>query len=234
MIWPMLTRDLFPLLILLFVLVVLVIANNVDRWALAVYALSFWHYPVYALAFLWRKVPHERFIRDSVMLKGISLATFCLILWVTVPNIPAILVMAVGFTFNMTAARALGSARTYYGYELGGLPPERITSFPYSLSWVRHPMLAGNMLAYAGVLLDDSFRQDWWPLAVLHVLLNFASMLTEIYGKEDRTAGWTWIIASLVIGTALLFLGFWEIWPFALITAIFGVLFGIVIIRRYA
>lgn len=230
----MFSRVFFPLVTLLLVVAVLVIANVTDRWALAVYALSFWHYPVYALAFLWRKVPHERFIQDGVLLKGLSLAAFVIVMWVTVPNFLSAIVMAIGFTFNLTAARALGTERTYYGYELGALEPKRVTSFPYSLSWVRHPMLAGNMLAYAGALLDDTFRQDWWQLGVLHVVLNFASLLTEAYDKEDRLAGWIWAIASLVIGAVLLLFGFWSIWPFALITVAVSVLFGIVIIYRYA
>ena len=230
----MLTRDLFPLLTLLFVVLVLIIANNTDRWALAVYALSFWHFPVYALAILWRKIPQDRFIRDGVLVKGISLAAFGLVLWETVPSILSAMVMAIGFLFNFTAARALGTARTYYGYELGVLPAKRITSFPYSISWVRHPMLAGNMLAYAGALLDDTFRQDWWQLGVLHVILNFTIILTESYGSENRLVGWIWGLVSLLVGAALLLLGFWEIWPFALVTAVLSISFGTVIIRRYA
>ncbi|MDH3663588.1 MAG: hypothetical protein OEU92_26835, partial [Alphaproteobacteria bacterium] len=65
----MLARDTMPLLTTVFVLAVLAIAE--ERWAMAVYGLSFWHYLIYALAFFWRKIPHERFIRDSLLLKTI-------------------------------------------------------------------------------------------------------------------------------------------------------------------
>lgn len=228
----MMTRDPFLLLTALFVTAVLAIAYAADRWAMAVYALSFWHFLVYVLAFLWRQVAHERFIRDAVVLKGISLTAFALVLLTTVPNALSIAVMAVGFGLNISAARALGTGRTYYGYELAALPPKRVTSFPYSLT--AHPMLFGNMLAYGGTLLDGSFRQDWWPLGVLHVVLNLLIILNEAYGRESRTAGSIVAGLGLALGAILLLAGFRELWPYALATAVIAALFGIVIIRRYA
>lgn len=228
----MLTRDNFLLLTALFALLVLIIAYASGRWALAVYALSFWHFLVYALAFLWRKVGHERFIQDSLLLKSLSLAAFGLVLLMTVPNILSVVVMAVGFTLNITAARALGKERTYYGYELAALAPKRVTAFPYSLT--AHPMLIGNMLAYGGTLLDETFRQSWWPLGILHVVLNLLIILNEAYGRESRRAGMMAAIAGLAAGTVLLLVGFWDVWPYALMTVLLGAFFGIFIIRRYA
>lgn len=229
-----LARDPFFLLSALFVLAVLAVAYGAESLELAIYALSFWHYLVYALAIFWRKISHERFIRDGVLLKAVSLAAFVLVLWFTVPNIPSLIVMAIGFTFNISAARALGTSRTYYGYELGVLPPKRVTSFPYSLPWVRHPMLVGNTVAYAGTLLDDTFRQDWWQLGVLHVVLNFAIILIEAYGSENRSAGWIAAIGGLVAGGVLLLVGFWDVGLYAFALTVISALFGIVIIRRYA
>lgn len=226
----MLARDTMPLLTTIFVLAVLAIAE--ERWAMAVYGLSFWHYLTYALAFLWRKIPHERFIRDSLLLKTISLGALTLVLWTTVPNLLSTIAMAVGFALNIAAARALGTERTYYGYELAALPPKRITSFPYSL--ISHPMLIGNMLAFGGTLLDDAFRQSWWPLALLHVLLNLLIILMEAYGGKNRSAGAICALAGLILGTALLLAGFWAVWPHALGMAVIGSFFGIVIVCRYA
>jgi hypothetical protein len=228
----MLNRDPFLLLTALFTIAVLILAYTADRWALAVYALSFWHFPVYVLAFLCRTIPHERFIRDGVVLKTMSLIVFGMVLLAALPNPLSILVMAVGFTFNIAAAHALGKERTYYGYELAALPPKRVTSFPYSLT--AHPMLIGNMLAYGGTLLDETFRQHWWPLGVLHVILNLLIILNEAYGRESRTTGLIATSAGLAVGACLLLAGFWDIWHYALSTVVISAFFGIVIIRRYA
>lgn len=226
------TRDPLLMLTVLFTAAVLLLAYGAERWALAVYALSFWHYLVYALAFLWRRIDHQRFIQDGVVLKAISLAAFGVVLAVSVPNPLSLLVMAAGFTLNITAARALGKERTYYGYELAALPPERITSFPYSLT--AHPMLFGNMLAYGGTLLDGTFRADWWPLGVLHVVLNLLIILNEAYSSENRLHGWIAAIAGLGAWGVLLLAGFADIWAYALPTVVLGLCFGFVIIRRYA
>lgn len=223
--------DAFPLLTALFTLSVLVIAYAADRWDLAVYALSFWHFLVYALAFLWRDITHERFIRDSVLLKAISLAAFVAVLWVSVPSALSLIAMAIGFTLNISATRALGSGRTYYGYELAALPPKRITAFPYSLT--AHPMLIGNMLAYGGALLDETYRQNWWPLGILHVALNLLIIINEAYGNESRSTGMIAASTGLAIGAILLIVGFSSILPYALLTALLGAIFGLIIIRRY-
>ncbi len=230
----MLTRYLLLPTIALLAVAVMIIANNADRLDLAVYALSFWHYLIYALAGLWRRIEHDRFVLDSVILKGMSLVAFGLVLWSSQPHLLALIVMIIGFGLNIVAAQALGKARTYYGYELGVSPPKRISTFPYSVSWIRHPMLVGSMIAYAGPLLDGGFRQDWWQLGLFHMLLNFAIILAEAHGHGSRRAGWFCGLGSLVIGAFLLLYGYWEIWPFALATVILCIFFGIVIIRRYA
>ncbi|MEM9441045.1 MAG: methyltransferase [Pseudomonadota bacterium] len=228
----MLNRDPFLLLTACFTIAVLIIAYAADRWALAVYALSFWHFPVYILAFHCRTISHERFIQDAVALKTISLVVFALVLLSALPNALAIIVMALGFTFNISAARALGTERTYYGYELADLPPKRVTSFPYSLT--AHPMLIGNMLAYGGTLLDGTFRADWWPLGILHVILNLLIIVSEAYGKENQANGVIATSAGLIMGAALFLVGFWDVWPYALSVLVIGTSFAIVILRRYA
>ena len=227
----MFIRDpLLPLSALL-VLSMLSVAHLAERPPLAVYALSFWHYPIYALAFLWRTIPHDRFIRDGMLLKGISLAAFAVVLWMTVPSIPSLIVMAIGFTFNISAARTLGTERTYYGYELASLPHKRVTSFPYSLT--SHPMLLGNMLAYGGTLLDETFRQAWWPLGTLHVALNLGIILVEAFGSRNRSAGWIAATGGFIALGILLLIGFWDIRLYALAALVMSAFFGIVIIQRY-
>lgn len=227
-----LTDDQMLLLTVIFVLVVVAIAQSAGRWELAVYALSFWHYLVYALAFLWRQVSHQKFKSDAVLLKTISLLALALVLWETWPNLPSLIVMAAGFSLNVAAAQALGADRTYYGYELAGLPGEKVTSFPYSLT--AHPMLIGNMLAFGGTLLDGTFREAWWLLGLLHVVLNLGVILMEAYGGKNRSAGVLCAIVSLTLGSFLLMAGFLDMWLRALATIIAGLVFGGVIIRRYS
>ncbi len=90
----------------------------------------------------------------------------------------SLVVVGLGFGLNLAGARALGADRTYYGYELADLPPQRITAFPYS--WISHPMLLGNIAAFGGTLLNADFRARWWPLALGHVALNLGLLLMEL------------------------------------------------------
>ena len=140
--------------------------------------------------------------------------------------------MAAGFALSIAATRALGTERTYYGFELAALPPKRITSFPYSLT--AHPMLIGSMLAFGGTLLDGAFLRAWWPLGVLHVALSLSIILMEAHGKESRSAGWSCALAAFTLGAVLLLIGFWTVWPYAFALVAIGGLFGAFIIRRYA
>ena len=225
-------RDPIPLFAAIFVLATAAIAYAAARWEMAVYALSFWHYLAYALAFFWRRITLERFIRDSFLLKAISLAMLALVLWTTVPNLISAAAILAGFALNIAAAQALGTDRTYYGYELDALPPKRITSFPYSIT--AHPMLIGNMLAFGGTLLDSEFRQAWWPLGLLHVMLNLLIILMEAHGDENRRKGMIYVLVAFTFSAALLLIGFVDVTPYALATIILGLLFGMTIVRRYA
>ncbi|MEM7045579.1 MAG: methyltransferase [Pseudomonadota bacterium] len=225
-------RDPMPFTTAILAVAITALAWTAGRFDLAVYALSFWHYLVYALAFLWRRISLERFKRDSMILKTVSLAALAAVLWTTVPNVLSAIVMAAGFGLNIAAAQALGTDRTYYGYELAAIPGKRITSFPYSIT--AHPMLIGNMLAFGGTLLDDAFRTNWWPLGLLHVILNLAIILNEAYAGENRRHGWIVATASLGIGALLLLIGFADILPYALAAVGIALGFGWLIVRRYA
>jgi hypothetical protein len=194
-------------------MVVLGIGAIAGQWVVVVYALSFWHYLIYALAFVPRAVRLRVFEHDAVLMKAASLAVFAAVYLPSVPSLLSLLVVAFGLLFNLAAARALGTDRTYYGYELAALPGERVTAFPYSL--LSHPMLTGNAVAFTGTMLDDTFRAAWWPLAVAHVILNLAILVMEARAegrKLERPAlldrlGWltTWPggAALVVAGTLL-------------------------------
>jgi hypothetical protein len=145
--------------------------------ALAIYALSFWHYYLYGLAYRFGAVPLAVFKRDAMLMKAVSLVALGVAYLAAPLDLLSIAVIAAGFLLNSAAAAALGSDRTYYGYELADLPPKRITAFPYSVT--AHPMLFGNMAAFGGTLINVEFRHAWWPLACAHVAMNLALLVME-------------------------------------------------------
>ena len=160
-----------------FVVAVIAIAAATNNPRAAVYALSGWHYLLYFLAYFYGAVPLAMFRRDAIAMKAVALAAFGVAYFAAPLDWRSIAVIAAGFLLNISAASALGADRTYYGFELAGLAPKRIEAFPYSLT--AHPMLIGNMVAFAGTLLNEPFRRDWWPLAAAHVALNLGALWME-------------------------------------------------------
>lgn len=145
---------------------------------LAVYALSFWHYYLYWLACCLATVSLSVFKRDAIAMKTVSLVALGVAYLSGRPDPASLAVMAAGFLLNALGARALGSDRTYYGNEVVGLPRRHIIAFPYS--WTSHPMLLGNVAAFGGTLINADFRRSWWPLACIHVALNFGLLWMEV------------------------------------------------------
>jgi hypothetical protein len=194
------------------VVAVVLLANAAldGRWAVAVYALSFWHYYLYALAYLLRAVPLARFKRDAIVMKSLSLAMLASVYLMADPSWPSLLVVITGFLLNAVAAAALGADRTYYGHEVAGVPARRITAFPYSV--LSHPMLVGNVAAFGGTLLDGAFRQHWWPLAVAHVVLNLGLLAMEVGARPSErqrrvAAAWARRLGAWPLGWGLMAAG---------------------------
>lgn len=156
------------------------------RPAAAIYALSFWHYYLYWLAYRHGSVPLPVFKRDAVTMKTAALAALGIAYFAAPLDGLSLAVTAAGFLLNAAGAMALGSDRTYYGYELGALAPQRVTRFPFSV--VPHPMLLGNMAAYGGTLLNPEFRVQWWPLACAHIALNLGLLVMELRVTPLRLA----------------------------------------------
>jgi hypothetical protein len=154
--------------------------------ALAIYALSFWHYYLYWLAYRFGAVPLAVFKRDAMLMKTVSLLALGAAYLAMPLDLLSIAVIAAGFLLNTAAAAVLGSDRTYYGYELADLPPQRITAFPYSVT--AHPMLFGNIAAFGGTLINVEFRHAWWPLACVHVAMNLALLVMETAVTPGRRA----------------------------------------------
>ncbi len=161
-----------------FVAAVAGLALAADKFALAVYALSFWHYYLYALAYRYGLAAPPAFRRDAIVMKSVALALLGWAYAMSGFDAASLVVVAGGFALNALGAKALGAERTYYGCELLDLPHQRITQFPYS--WTAHPMLLGNIAAYGGTLLNAEFRAHWWPLACAHVGLNLGLLIMEV------------------------------------------------------
>ncbi len=195
----------------LFVLLVL-FGTALDRsLPLAVYLLSFWHYYLYWLAFAFGAVPFDVFKRDAVAMKTVSVAALAMVYLAAPFDLASLIVIAGGILLNVRAAAALGIDRTYYGHEVAGLPPRRITAFPYSLT--NHPMILGNVAAFGGTLINPAFRQHWWPLAGLHVALNIGLLAMELAGPRRRRIvriGGGLAFASVLSGAVVAALGSGE------------------------
>lgn len=169
---------------LLFVLAVLLGGALERSLPLAVYLLSFWHYYLYWLAFTFGAVSFGVFKRDAIAMKTASVAALATVYLAAPLDLSSLAVIAAGILLNLGAAAALGVDRTYYGHEVAGLPPRRITAFPYSVT--NHPMILGNVAAFGGTLINPGFRELWWPLACLHVALNVGLLVMELAGARHR------------------------------------------------
>jgi hypothetical protein len=192
----------------LFVLAVLLGATLDRSLPLAVYLLSFWHYYLYWLALAFGAIPFDVFKRDAVAMKTVSVAALATVYLAAPIDLASLFVIACGILLNVRAAAALGIDRTYYGHEVAGLPPRRITAFPYSLT--NHPMILGNVAAFGGTLINPEFRQHWWPLACLHVALNIGLLVMELAGPRRVRAvriGGSLAFAGVLFAAAFVALG---------------------------
>ncbi len=179
-------------------LAVLIVVYRDQDLRSGIYLLSFWHYYLYWLAFTFGAVDFEVFKRDAIAMKTVSVVALAAAYLRTPLDLASLAVIAGGILLNVRAAAILGLDRTYYGYEVAGLPQHRMTAFPYSLT--AHPMILGNVAAFGGTLLNAGFREQWWPLAGLHVAFNIGLLVMELAGPRHRGA--------LRIGGSLLTAGF--------------------------
>ena len=184
----------------LLVLAILLGAALAKSLPAAVYLLSFWHYGLYWLAFAFGASDFDVFKRNAIAMKALSVTALAFA-YLSAPIDPVSLAVILGgVLLNLRAAQVLGLDRTYYGHEVAGLPGQRITAFPYSLT--DHPMILGNVAAFGGTLINATFRADWWPLASLHVVLNIGLLAMELAGPRHRSA--VRIGGGFVLGGALL------------------------------
>lgn len=176
--------------------------------AVAAWLAGFLHYALYLRAFTWGVVDFAGFKRTAMAVKAVGIAMLALPYVDAVPGLPSIAAVIAGIALSTAAASRLGIDRTYYGHEVAGLPPRRATGFPYSR--MAHPMIAGNLLAIGGMLLEPSFRQAWGILAAAHLVANLGLLAMEVAGPARRAAIRRWgppSLAAIVAG------GFLLSWP---------------------
>jgi hypothetical protein len=150
-----------------FVLAVLLAAYGDRDLRPGLYLLSFWHYYLYWLAFTFGTVDFDVFKRDAIAMKTVS-------------------VVALAIVYLRAPLDLVSLAVIAGGHEVAGLPPRRMSAFPYSLT--AHPMILGNVAAFGGTLINPDFREQWWPLASLHVALNIGLLVMELAGSQRRGA----------------------------------------------
>lgn len=168
--------------------------------SLAIYALGFWHYYLYWLAFAFGPPAFDVFKRDAVAAKTVSVGTLAAVYLVQPLDVVSLAAIAGGVLLNLRAAAVLGIDRTYYGHEVAGLPHRRLTDFPYSLT--DHPMILGNVAAFGGTLLNPDFARSWWPLAALHVGMNIGLLAMELAGRRRAIRIGGGLVFTLVLAGA--------------------------------
>ncbi len=149
---------------------------------------SFVHYLIYIGTFAHRgTVSHQGFVRDAIFFKTVSLVLLTLAAWFTSDAQPVpLLVAALGFGLSAFSARRLGSVRTWFGVELGQVPPERIDRFPYGS--IPHPMILGSMVGFIGVGMLSGLTEAFPWLVPAHVVLYLVHLLQETQAEKQREA----------------------------------------------
>jgi hypothetical protein len=149
-------------------------------------AASYVHYALYAVTLRARgQVAFVEFVRDALLFKGVSMA--CLVaVYLAWPSLswPSLVLIVLGVAVSSWAAATLGFRRTYFGVELGLVPPRRIASGPYAL--LPHPMILGAVVALVGHALQPAARAAWPWLVPLHILCYLAHLAQEALPAPRR------------------------------------------------
>lgn len=143
-----------------------------------VYLFSFVQYFLYFVAYTFRAVEPGRLARDASLYQLIALGALFYEYGRTGLDVPSFVVAALGFGLSGLAFLRLGSDRTYFGAELGAVPPGRVSGFPYGV--IPHPMIVGKLVGFGGLALAAQFRAAWWPLLLAHAACYVAVLCQEV------------------------------------------------------
>jgi hypothetical protein len=145
---------------------------------------SFRHYAMYIATFAFREnVAHGVLMRDAKLYKTLSMLhlTRLLLPVVELPkDVPMLALASCGFALTLLATYRLGMVRTYFGTELGLVPPKFITDFPYGT--IPHPMIVGQIFGMSVLLASLHPRLTPAVIAVLaaHIGSYTGHMVQEI------------------------------------------------------
>jgi Phospholipid methyltransferase len=146
---------------------------------------SFRHYFVYMTTFAYRSnIAHGYLMRDAKFYKTLALIHLAsrllpLVQWPQ--DVVPVALAATGFTITILATVQLGMVRTYFGSELGLVPPQWISGFPYNT--IPHPMIVGQLFAYANILywFWERLSSETVALIATHMSFYTAHMVQEIF-----------------------------------------------------
>jgi hypothetical protein len=140
---------------------------------------SFTHYLVYLSALAHGPgLSYGEMLRDAIAQKTVSMTLLggLYLLHPCFEPLSAALILG-GVGLSLWAASSLGMSRTYFGAELGIVPPARIEAAPYGL--VPHPMILGSLIALLGVQLQPELRAAHPWLAPAHAALYLNHLAQE-------------------------------------------------------
>lgn len=143
-----------------------------------VYLFSFVHYFLYFFAYTFRAVEPGKFVRDASLFQLVAFGFLFYQYGRMGLDVPSLAVAALGFGLSGLAFLRLGSDRTYFGAELGVVPPGKVSGFPYGV--IPHPMIVGKLVGFAGLALHAPFRAAWWPLLLGHVAWYVIVLCQEV------------------------------------------------------
>ena len=85
------------------------------------------------------------------------------------------------FGITIAATARLGMVRTYFGSELNLVKPCWIVGFPYG--YIPHPMIVGQLLAFASILVWFYSRLSTETVAVIsaHMMCYSTHMIQEMF-----------------------------------------------------
>src|SRR5262249_51522230 len=148
--------------------------------------ISFVHYLLYLAVLHEReRVAFPTFLRDAILFKALSFATLAwCYLSVFRADAMSLALIGAGFGLATLAMRALGIERSYFGAELGVLPPERISRFPYGV--IPHPMIVGAVIGLLGVQALPEMRASQPWLVPTHIAF-YTLVLAHELAVRDRT-----------------------------------------------
>ena len=142
---------------------------------------SFRHYMVYMTTFAFRQPPvaHGYLMRDAKLYKTLSMLHLAYRL---VPLVEApgwwLVGACAGWATTLLATAQLGMVRTYFGSELGLVPPQWIHGFPYNT--IPHPMIVGQLFAFACILYGMELDGTNVALIGAHMAFYIAHMVQEM------------------------------------------------------